>query len=471
MSAGIYRIKNIITNSVYIGYSTNLQKRLVNYKTKSVDSQPLIFNSLKDYGVENHLFEILVDFEDKTPSINELKSLEAAHIKQHKYALKCTMLNSNEGGGGCSRWSNDKKNKESLKRKGINLRLGKEINQYDLDGKFISTWKSISLASRKLKIDYNLLIRCCKNSTNGMAGGFQWRYAHLIGKEDIQPYLKILTVKPILQYDLEGNFIKKWNSVIEAAKHLNMRPAVISGLLTGKLSRPKYGIGKSANRNMKYAQAYSFQWRYFDGDIVHKIGSIFNTKILQYSVEGNFIHEWDNNEEIEKCLGINKKKLNSALNKSTKKCGGFQWRYSRDGVIPESIESLRKNEYTHETREYSYQKIFQFGLDGKFIKEWNYPYEIEKVTNIRAESITKACKGLLKTTGKFQWRYGYDCDGVLSLPPIKIISQLDLDGNLLNEFMTLKEIGEKLQLRTTLISRCLHGFKDTFAGYRWTYKK
>ena len=45
--------------------------------------------------------------------------------------------------------------------------------------------------------------------------------------------------KPINQYDLEGNFIKKWNSINEASKELNICQSLISKCVLGKLKRAK----------------------------------------------------------------------------------------------------------------------------------------------------------------------------------------------------------------------------------------
>ena len=42
------------------------------------------------------------------------------------------------------------------------------------------------------------------------------------------------TSKRIAQYDLDGNFLRAWDSVTEAAKHIGCRPSTISNCLTGK---------------------------------------------------------------------------------------------------------------------------------------------------------------------------------------------------------------------------------------------
>ena len=55
--------------------------------------------------------------------------------------------------------------------------------------------------------------------------------------------------KKIIQYDLDGNFIKIWNSLVDAQKNLNISYSSISACLRGKSGR-----------------AGNFQWIYYEGE-------------------------------------------------------------------------------------------------------------------------------------------------------------------------------------------------------------
>lgn len=55
---GIYKITNT-NNKVYIGQSTNIEKRFKQYIRLSCKGQIKLYNSLSKYGVENHIFEIV----------------------------------------------------------------------------------------------------------------------------------------------------------------------------------------------------------------------------------------------------------------------------------------------------------------------------------------------------------------------------------------------------------------------------
>jgi group I intron endonuclease len=55
---GIYKIINPC-NKIYIGQSTNIFNRVNHYKKLDCKGQPKLYNSIKKYGWENHVFEII----------------------------------------------------------------------------------------------------------------------------------------------------------------------------------------------------------------------------------------------------------------------------------------------------------------------------------------------------------------------------------------------------------------------------
>lgn len=233
MSAGIYRITNIITNEIYIGYASNLKNRLKYYLRMQIKGQTLVYQSFLKYGVESHKIDILFDYVDYEPKINELKQLENMYIRYYKYWKGCAMLNSNDGGGGSNKWSDAKKKIKSDERKGLAWGASRILLQYDFNGEFVKEWPSIKHASNDLDIDYNLLIRCLKGKFNCVsAGGFQWKYKTNTNYPlNIGKYVKAVRYTEILEYDLDGNFIREWSSIIDACVSLNLTKNYVHRLL------------------------------------------------------------------------------------------------------------------------------------------------------------------------------------------------------------------------------------------------
>ena len=58
MSIGIYKITNP-KGKIYIGQSINIERRFKEYKKLYCSQSRKLYYSLKKYGVENHLFEII----------------------------------------------------------------------------------------------------------------------------------------------------------------------------------------------------------------------------------------------------------------------------------------------------------------------------------------------------------------------------------------------------------------------------
>lgn len=102
----------------------------------------------------------------------------------------------------------------------------KSINQYDLEGNFIRSWSSIKEAGETLHIGRPTISNCLKGRLKS-AGGFIWAYSE---QDFLNKKYETLNKKsnggkevPILQYDLNGNFIKEWSGMREAKRVLGIK--------------------------------------------------------------------------------------------------------------------------------------------------------------------------------------------------------------------------------------------------------
>lgn len=125
-----------------------------------------------------------------------------------------------------------KRRLESVKRVskgkfGIESHKHRSIYQYSLDGKFIREWGCISDACRELKIDTGGVTKAAQG-LQAHCGGFIWRYNKVINVLPIK-----LREKAILQYTLEGEFIKAWPNITSAAKSYNTTTGRICSCLKG----------------------------------------------------------------------------------------------------------------------------------------------------------------------------------------------------------------------------------------------
>lgn len=123
------------------------------------------------------------------------------------------------------------------------------IIQFSLDGNFIKEWTSITVARRSFGKVHGSGIQQCCDGTCRMTYGYVWRWrrdfdetpAHI--EYDYVP-AKIQS-KVVLQFTLDGKFVKEYSSALEAAK--------ANGYSRGNISNVCRGIKP---------YMYSYIWRY-----------------------------------------------------------------------------------------------------------------------------------------------------------------------------------------------------------------
>jgi len=104
----------------------------------------------------------------------------------------------------------------------------RKIKQYDLKGNLIKSYNSIKEASYNGFNESNIQ-DCCVYRLKSHKG-FIWRYI-----EDDSPVIyESKNKRFVLQYDLNDNFIKEWDSIVSASKELNIRSNNIVTCCSGK---------------------------------------------------------------------------------------------------------------------------------------------------------------------------------------------------------------------------------------------
>jgi group I intron endonuclease len=232
----LYKITNILNNNIYIGFTNNIKRRINEYKNLNCKNQKLLYYSISKYGWENHKFEV---FCTCIPEISS--SLEIYFIKYYNTQRINNYLGLNLSSGG-NNYEELKKRRESKERRLQKQKLNrtsifKSVSQYDLNGNFIKFWDYIMQVERDLKICHINIIKCCKGERNS-AGNFQWRYTSHYNNEIIPLYINNHFQK-INQLTLNGNLVKTWSSIKEAADTLNYSANNISRVCGGRRNKYK----------------------------------------------------------------------------------------------------------------------------------------------------------------------------------------------------------------------------------------
>ena len=258
------------SNKIYIGQTVNINRRLSEYKNfHNLINQKKLFNTIKKYGWDNFIHEIIEEIEIDIDDINEFKTeLNNKEIYYINF-YNCIELGYNICVGGNQhrlgvketeeqkqikrdRWTDEKKIKQSNKWKGeANPRKGKKfgrspiakyVNQYDLKGNFLRTWESLSSISiENPTYSFQNISKVC-NGKIKQSYGFVWRFKDDNNCNKIEVDLsrkkrvgiKGINTKKVYQYSKDNKFIKEFDSITEASKLYNIPGTNISKCCSGK---------------------------------------------------------------------------------------------------------------------------------------------------------------------------------------------------------------------------------------------
>ena len=118
-----------------------------------------------------------------------------------------------------------------------------KVSKYDLEGNYIETFRTFTDARKSINLKRDSIKSCCEGLQQ-QCGGFQWRYGD--SRDNIGKYIKPNNRgKEILQFTLEGEFIKKWSSARQASLVLGI---------------DAMGIRKCANG--EYKKSGGYKWKY-----------------------------------------------------------------------------------------------------------------------------------------------------------------------------------------------------------------
>ena len=121
--------------------------------------------------------------------------------------------------------------------------------------------------------------------------------------------------------------------------------------------------------------------------------------------------------------------------------------------------------------------MYQYSLDGDFIKKWDCINDIKKELGINVGNVGMCAKHQRPNAGGYRWEYElFD-----KLPPIvkvkkprivkgKAIMQLNANGEVINEFISVNEAGRQTGIDATSISRAANGHMRSAGGYFWKAK-
>ena len=111
--------------------------------------------------------------------------------------------------------------------------------------------------------------------------------------------------------------------------------------------------------------------------------------------------------------------------------------------------------------------VLQYDLEGKFIKEWSCVTDAQRELSI--VQISECCMDKRNHAGGYLWKYKSDvlystvCQK--QAKSLKKITQYDLNGRFIDNWMSIKEASEKLNISRSCISEVLYGRQNSTKGF------
>lgn len=315
------------------------------------------------------------------------------------------------------------------------------IHQYSLGGKFIRSWKSGKQIEKELGF-YSTNIYLCCNGGQISAYGFLWSY-------DKKDYIEGLDQLEFSQYDLDGNYIKTFNSVLKASKELGYTHLPIHAVCRGE-----------------YRQAGGYLWSYEKKPKIEPVRETYHKnnanskKVYQYTLEGEFVCEWVSASEVGRQLKCTSGLIADCCNAKRNLALGYQWSYQKVNNLGKIIPKIRK--------------INQYTLDKKFVKTWNSATEIKNTLGYHNGKIAECCKREISTYKDFIWIYDDENIDDIELfekkdKRYRKVIQLTEDGEYIATFSTITKAAQETNLERRQIGECCNGKLEMFGGFRWKF--
>lgn len=232
--ACIYAVKSP-TGKIYIGQTWDLYHR---YKSGVSKSQRLLYRSYQKHGEDNHKLFTIIEFRGEFTQA-DLDYWERYYIDVYR-SENYQLLNIREGGGNKGKLSEETKALVGIKSRQWKNDNPEKVKEIALNAAKSNIGKKRSMETRKLQSEAAKgKARAAEHSMNislakkGKPSPHKGKHFSPQAADNIRAAAKIRRQKrcAVVQYTLNGEFIKEWASIKEASESLSIHKATIGGCI------------------------------------------------------------------------------------------------------------------------------------------------------------------------------------------------------------------------------------------------
>ena len=270
---------------------------------------------------------------------------------------------------------------------------------------------------------------------------------------------------PIKEYDLEGNFIDSYSSMIEYCE--------LNGWDITRVS----GISAVCRRERNYC--YKRIFRYLEDDVTQedlkKLQEEYHRRdpkhFIIVSIEGKLLGEFNSFQEAER-KGFGRY---SAISECLREIPGH-------GSVKGNLVCYDMEDYPNKLKLYRIAKakgkeviISKYDLEGNYIETYyNKTDAFNSINKSSRNGLNQCLEGKCSQFGGYQWKYGDSKENIgkyqKPLNRGKIVEQYSLDGKFIKEWNSARKAGLELHIDPVGIRKCAEGTQKTSGKFIWKYK-
>lgn len=153
--------------------------------------------------------------------------------------------------------------------------------------------------------------------------------------------------------------------------------------------------------------------------------------------------------------------------KDNNEASNLRWLNQQENVLHSLNNGPRKN-YNSKIAQVS-----MYRLDGKYLESFDSQVEAQEFTGILRPGICNCCKGNIKSSGGYMWKYKTDEKDIDPIEPpnhyIVSVTQYTLNGIFIKTFKSIIDAEKSTKILTTGICSCCIGKIKSSGGYMWRY--
>jgi hypothetical protein len=155
------------------------------------------------------------------------------------------------------------------------------------------------------------------------------------------------------------------------------------------------------------------------------VNNIHSKKVYQYSLNGDFIKEWDGLREVGRIINKNSNTIGDCCRGKTKTAHGYQWSYESKEMYP-VVAGENKS---------CYKKVYKFDYLGDIVDEYE---SLSKACLANAADKSTLSSVILNSKNYHNFMYSYDENFKVNFNRISHFHKIEVNGEVIN--VTNKEI-------------------------------